>query len=325
MRVLDPNGKAYSNDSRHTEEENKEIVAQVARLSKNCCTGRRLDGVQLIAEPSGAGSAGAEDIPVGGRQAASWGHSFVTIAQNGLADLLTHRRRQTGPHDHRSHQIGGLRLLKRLRKPWVSLIVPLKRSSREPVAKAGGMARARTSQITLRNRRSRRRVGAKRLTLTSTLHQDEHPAPPTRHPDHRDLPRTTAAAVAWPHVWQMPTARIPKRLLTAWLPQERPVGRPELTYGHTVVRTIRAAEEAGGFVGLAAALAAATSNSKDKKGAIRHSATKVALASATPPEAGALAQKYRRWSEFYRPRGACLAVTGGCPYPTGWLGHPNQD
>jgi hypothetical protein len=35
-------------------------------------------------------------------------------------------------------------------------------------------------------------------------------------------------------------------------------------------------------------------------------------------------QKYRRWSEFYRPRGACLAVTGGCPYPTGWLGHPNH-
>ena len=33
-------------------------------------------------------------------------------------------------------------------------------------------------------------------------------------------------------------------------------------------------------------------------------------------------QKYRRWSEFYRPRGACLAVTGGCPYPTGWLGAP---
>jgi hypothetical protein len=20
----------------------------------------------------------------------------------------------------------------------------------------------------------------------------------------------------------------------------------------------------------------------------------------------------------------CLAVTGGCPYPTGWLGHPNH-
>jgi hypothetical protein len=36
------------------------------------------------------------------------------------------------------------------------------------------------------------------------------------------------------------------------------VGRPELTYGHTVVRTVRAVEEAGGFVGPAAALAAAT-------------------------------------------------------------------
>ena len=40
------------------------------------------------------------------------------------------------------------------------------------------------------------------------------------------------------HVWRMPTARVPKRLLTAWLPQKRPVGRPELTYGHTVVRTM---------------------------------------------------------------------------------------
>jgi hypothetical protein len=35
-------------------------------------------------------------------------------------------------------------------------------------------------------------------------------------------------------------------------------------------------------------------------------------------------QKYRLWSEFYRPRGACLAATGGCPYPTGWLGQPNH-
>jgi hypothetical protein len=48
-------------------------------------------------------------------------------------------------------------------------------------------------------------------------------------------------------------SKLPKRLLTAWLPQKRPVGRPELTYGHTVVRTVRAAEEAGGFVGPAAA------------------------------------------------------------------------
>jgi hypothetical protein len=36
------------------------------------------------------------------------------------------------------------------------------------------------------------------------------------------------------------------------------------------------------------------------------------------------AQKHRRWSEFYRPRGACLAVTGGCPYPTGRLRDPNH-
>jgi hypothetical protein len=42
---------------------------------------------------------------------------------------------------------------------------------------------------------------------------------------------------------------MPKRLPTAWFPQKRPVGRPEFTYGHTVVRTVRAVEEAGGFVG----------------------------------------------------------------------------
>jgi hypothetical protein len=28
----------------------------------------------------------------------------------------------------------------------------------------------------------------------------------------------------------MPETRLPKQLLTAWLPQKRPVGRPELTY-----------------------------------------------------------------------------------------------
>jgi hypothetical protein len=30
------------------------------------------------------------------------------------------------------------------------------------------------------------------------------------------------------------------------------------------------------------------------------------------------------WTEFYRSRGACLAATGGCPYPTEWLGHPDR-
>jgi hypothetical protein len=39
------------------------------------------------------------------------------------------------------------------------------------------------------------------------------------------------------HVWRMPETRLPKKLLTAWLPQKRPVGRPELTCGQTVVRT----------------------------------------------------------------------------------------
>jgi len=55
------------------------------------------------------------------------------------------------------------------------------------------------------------------------------------------------------HVWRMPEKRLPKQLLTAWLPQKRPVGRPELTYGQTVVRTVRAVEAAGGLAQPAAA------------------------------------------------------------------------
>jgi hypothetical protein len=35
-------------------------------------------------------------------------------------------------------------------------------------------------------------------------------------------------------------------------------------------------------------------------------------------------QKCRVWSEFYRPRGTCLTAPGGCPYPTGWVGHWNH-
>jgi hypothetical protein len=61
----------------------------------------------------------------------------------------------------------------------------------------------------------------------------------------------------------MPETRLPKQLLTAWLLQKRPVGRPELTYGQTVVRTVRAVEAAGarglerGLAQPAAAVAAA--------------------------------------------------------------------
>jgi hypothetical protein len=52
---------------------------------------------------------------------------------------------------------------------------------------------------------------------------------------------------------------LPKQLLIAWLPQKRPVGRPELTsiYGQTVVRTVRAVEATGGLAQPAAAVAAA--------------------------------------------------------------------
>jgi hypothetical protein len=59
------------------------------------------------------------------------------------------------------------------------------------------------------------------------------------------------------HVWRMPETRLPKQLLSAWLPQKRPVGRPELTYGQAVVRTVRAVEAAGELAQPAATVAAA--------------------------------------------------------------------
>ena len=89
------------------------------------------------------------------------------------------------------------------------------------------------------------------LAHTPQPRQDFDPRHQTRHPDHRDLHCTTTDAMAWArglgHVWRMPEKRLPKQLLTAWLPQKRPVGRPELTYGQTVVRTVRAVEAAGGL------------------------------------------------------------------------------
>jgi hypothetical protein len=58
------------------------------------------------------------------------------------------------------------------------------------------------------------------------------------------------------HVRRMPTTRMPKKLLTAWMPLARLIGRPELAYGQTVLRTVRAVEAGGGFVGPAAVVAA---------------------------------------------------------------------
>ena len=34
------------------------------------------------------------------------------------------------------------------------------------------------------------------------------------------------------HVYRMPAARLPRQLLTAWVPHKRPIGRPSKTYGH---------------------------------------------------------------------------------------------
>jgi hypothetical protein len=69
-RYLDANGQVYSIDTHHSEEENIAIAAKVGELHKTevYLATWWTSGVQLIVEPSGAGSAGAEDIPAGGRQ-----------------------------------------------------------------------------------------------------------------------------------------------------------------------------------------------------------------------------------------------------------------
>ena len=36
------------------------------------------------------------------------------------------------------------------------------------------------------------------------------------------------------HVFRMPSSRLPRRLLFSWLPIPRPVGRPRLTFGHSI-------------------------------------------------------------------------------------------
>jgi hypothetical protein len=36
------------------------------------------------------------------------------------------------------------------------------------------------------------------------------------------------------HVSRMPLSRLPRRLLFSWLPIPRPVGRPRLTFGHSI-------------------------------------------------------------------------------------------
>lgn len=43
------------------------------------------------------------------------------------------------------------------------------------------------------------------------------------------------------HVYRMPTTRLPRRLLSSWLPHPRPVGRPRLTFGHSIIKTLNRA------------------------------------------------------------------------------------
>jgi hypothetical protein len=40
------------------------------------------------------------------------------------------------------------------------------------------------------------------------------------------------------HVFRMEEDRLPRRMLTAWVPVARPKGRPQLTYAHTIVRDL---------------------------------------------------------------------------------------
>ena len=34
------------------------------------------------------------------------------------------------------------------------------------------------------------------------------------------------------HVYRMPETRLPRRFISSWVPNSRPVGRPYFTYGH---------------------------------------------------------------------------------------------
>ena len=41
------------------------------------------------------------------------------------------------------------------------------------------------------------------------------------------------------HVSRMPFDRLPRRLLSSWLPYKRPRGAPEMTFGKTVIKTLK--------------------------------------------------------------------------------------
>jgi exonuclease III len=41
------------------------------------------------------------------------------------------------------------------------------------------------------------------------------------------------------HTYRMPETRLPRRMLTAWVPIARPNGRPQLTYSHSIMRDLK--------------------------------------------------------------------------------------
>ncbi len=44
------------------------------------------------------------------------------------------------------------------------------------------------------------------------------------------------------HVLRMAEARLPRRLITSWVPRARPVGRPYFTYGHSLTQDLTEAK-----------------------------------------------------------------------------------
>ena len=41
------------------------------------------------------------------------------------------------------------------------------------------------------------------------------------------------------HVSRMPFDRLPRRLLSSWLPHKRPRGAPEMTFGKTMIKALK--------------------------------------------------------------------------------------
>ena len=52
-------------------------------------------------------------------------------------------------------------------------------------------------------------------------------------------PPSTEMAWTFGHVSRMPFDRLPRRLLSSWLPYERPRGAPEMTFGKTMIKALK--------------------------------------------------------------------------------------